>query len=113
MILRWESGCANLRWLPLPAPLGSQPAFSRSAISARIFRGMVCHLRSTAQDHAKNRSKRKLEHPPKLEARATLEQTVDERGVGGGFRYDQDQAQGQEQDDDGREPPLLADSQKA
>ena len=74
---------------------------------------MVCHLRSTAQDHAKNRSKRKLEHPPKLEARATLEQTVDERGEGGAFGYDQDQAQGQQENHDGREPPLFADAQKA
>jgi hypothetical protein len=46
-------------------------------------------------------------------ARAALKQAVDERGEGRAFGYDQDQAQGQQQNDDGREPPLFADAQEA
>jgi len=43
----------------------------------------------------------------------SLKQTVDKRREGGAFCYDQDQTQGQQENDDRREPPLFADAQKA
>lgn len=48
-----------------------------------------------------------------LEARATLKRAVDERGEGGAFGQDEDQAEGWEQDHDRREPPFFAEAQGA
>ena len=42
-----------------------------------------------------------------------LEQTIDEWSQSRSFRDDEDQAEGHEQDHDGREPPLLAHAQEA
>ena len=42
-----------------------------------------------------------------------LEQAVDKRSEGGSFGQDEDQADGEEQDHDRREPPFLANAQEA
>jgi hypothetical protein len=42
-----------------------------------------------------------------------LEQAIDKRGEDGAFGQDEDQSEGEEQDHDWREPPLLADAQEA
>lgn len=41
------------------------------------------------------------------------EQAVDERREGGAFGQNENQPERQEEDDDGREPPLLADTEEA
>jgi hypothetical protein len=49
----------------------------------------------------------------KLEARATSKQAVNERRERRAFGQNEDQSKGEEQDQDRREPPFLADAQEA